>query len=327
MKNLPKSYLTSPRGQVLIIFLMILVVAAAIVLSVASRTITDIRTTTTSDESNRAYYAAEAGIEEALQRTGFGDFNLDFTSLNNTEAKVTVSGIGRGYVYVSPSDVAKDDVIQINMMSDYNDLSSDGWQKNKLTATLTFFWGATSDDLSSGTPAIEVSLVHSNANNISKFALDPNTTRAVGNNFCTQGGGVVKTDPPSELIDDTFGESIPTKFYFHTTINFRAAVPDLPIPDCSPIMQGGVDWKPNRNFNFLRIRTLYSQTPIGVVVGLSPDDDLGQDPLFPQGTVIESVGQTASGVTRKLQVFRPYPALPAIFDYVLFNGSPQPLKK
>src|SRR4030065_2004501 len=68
MMGLPKSHLKSSRGQILIIFLLILVVAAAIVLSVASRTVTEIRTTTTSDESNRAYFAAEAGVEEAIKR-------------------------------------------------------------------------------------------------------------------------------------------------------------------------------------------------------------------------------------------------------------------
>ena len=49
-------------GQILIIFLLILVVGLALVLSVASRSITDIRITTSTDESNRAYFAAEIKI-------------------------------------------------------------------------------------------------------------------------------------------------------------------------------------------------------------------------------------------------------------------------
>src|SRR3989338_9342906 len=90
--DLPRRQLKSPKGQILILFLLVLVVGLAIVLSVASRSITDIRTTTTSDESNRAYFAAEAGIEEALKRletpAGFSDATLNFTNVNQTTAKV-----------------------------------------------------------------------------------------------------------------------------------------------------------------------------------------------------------------------------------------------
>src|SRR3989304_631033 len=88
-KNLHKN---KEKGQILILFLLVLVVGLAIVLSVASRTITDIRTTTTSDESNRAYFAAEAGIEEALQQlesTGSipgGSFQTNFSATVNATA-------------------------------------------------------------------------------------------------------------------------------------------------------------------------------------------------------------------------------------------------
>src|SRR3989344_1324281 len=93
--DLPKTHLKSSKGQILILFLLVLVVGVAIVLSVASRTITDIRTTTTSDESNRAYFAAEAGIEEALKRLetnpSFDKAELNFTSVNQTTAKINAN--------------------------------------------------------------------------------------------------------------------------------------------------------------------------------------------------------------------------------------------
>jgi len=66
--TLPKYLKTNQSGQVLVIFLLVLVIGLALVLSIASRTVTDIRQTTTSDESNRAYFAAESGIEDALKK-------------------------------------------------------------------------------------------------------------------------------------------------------------------------------------------------------------------------------------------------------------------
>ena len=74
-----------------------------------------------------------------------------------------------------------------------------------------------------------------------------------------------------------------------------------------------------------RIRLLYNSnqpSPLAVEVG-----DEGDPPLPAQGSLIESSGQTTSGVTRKLQVTRLFPALPALFDYVLFNGSTNALTK
>ena len=62
-----------------------------------------------------------------------------------------------------------------------------------------------------------------------------------------------------------------------------------------------------------RVRFLYNSSPLGVsVTGKA---------LPQQGQKIVSTGETPSGVSRKLEVNRFYPTLPAIFDYVLYNGS------
>src|SRR3990167_1701920 len=100
--TLPKYLKTNQSGQVLVIFLLVLVIGLALVLSIASRTVTDIRQTTTSDESNRAYFAAESGIEDALKKIK-GDpsfpsappYALNFPSVNNTNAD-EVKRVGGG---------------------------------------------------------------------------------------------------------------------------------------------------------------------------------------------------------------------------------------
>jgi len=55
-------------GQILIIVLLVVVVALAVGLSVASRNITNLRTSTQTEQSQRAFTAAEGGIEDVLSR-------------------------------------------------------------------------------------------------------------------------------------------------------------------------------------------------------------------------------------------------------------------
>ena len=51
------------KGQILLLVVLVMTIALTIGLSLATRTITDIRTTTEEENSQRAFSAAEAGIE------------------------------------------------------------------------------------------------------------------------------------------------------------------------------------------------------------------------------------------------------------------------
>ena len=55
------------RGQALLIVLLVMTVALTVGLSVATRTIVNVRITTQEEQSQRAFSAAEAGIEETLR--------------------------------------------------------------------------------------------------------------------------------------------------------------------------------------------------------------------------------------------------------------------
>jgi len=106
---------TSQKGQALIILLLIMVVGLTVGLSIATRTITDLRISTQSEESQKAFSAAEAGIEDALRR--------DLTSFTGTSAEVspgtgatyttTVTPQGNTNKFVTEQPVAKDDVAQV----------------------------------------------------------------------------------------------------------------------------------------------------------------------------------------------------------------------
>ena len=58
-------------GQILILVLLVVVVVLAIGLSVASRNITNLRTATQSEQSQRAFGAAEGGVEKVLSDFGY----------------------------------------------------------------------------------------------------------------------------------------------------------------------------------------------------------------------------------------------------------------
>lgn len=64
----------------------------------------------------------------------------------------------------------------------------------------------------------------------------------------------------------------------------------------------------------LRVQSLYSSTPIAI------KPKAGQTlPL--QGKKITSVGQTETGIARKVQVIEAYKSLPSVFDFTLFSEN------
>lgn len=82
-KNLPKRL----AGQAVLIVLLSMAVVLTIVLSILSRSITDVTLTGKEEEALRAFSAAEAGVEQALiagvPEGSFGgsQFSADVTSL------------------------------------------------------------------------------------------------------------------------------------------------------------------------------------------------------------------------------------------------------
>src|SRR3990172_9534276 len=55
-------------GQILILVLLIVVVSLAVGLSVASRNLTNLKISTQTEQSQRAFSAAEGGVEDVLSR-------------------------------------------------------------------------------------------------------------------------------------------------------------------------------------------------------------------------------------------------------------------
>lgn len=300
------NFKNNQKGQILIIFLLVLVIGLAITLSIASRTVTDVRQTTTSDESNRAYFAAEAGVERALKElndnvsfsTGTTPIVSDFSSVNNSRASTSVGLLQPTgtQVFAYPGEVAKDDVAQVSLITNFNDLGSAGLGHNE---SLEVYWGKETATDPTAYPALEFILVTRNTFNgvwdVKKWTFDPNSARRSGNNFCDPG-----FSNPSSMMTNT---NVSIDYRFLVTINFATA-------QCNSDRITDSNDKPI----LARIKMLYNPGQVGVRRG-------GGLQLPSQGSQIQSTGFTDSGVARKLTVDRLHSTLPSLFDYALFNGS------
>lgn len=280
-------------GQALLIILLVLAVALTVVLSVISRSVTDIAITTKEEEASRAFSAAEAGVEEALIGGALsGTFG---TVPGEASFQVSVSDLAAGGTsFPSPQKVGAGDAIPLWFVSHADDGSltcADGMCFTG--SSMKVCWaepGTSSSD--STTPALEVVVLYTatpgnySTTQIARAAFDPNVTRRSTNQFSApDAGGCTVSDN-----DYTFGKNI----------NFA----DLGIPSSVYNSAGGLQTA--------RLRLLYNTDkfqPVGVNVG---------NPLPAQGTRIESIG-TAGQSTRKIEVFQLYSDLPPIFDFALFT--------
>lgn len=278
-----------------------------IVLSVASRVVTDIRITTTSDESNRAYFAAEAGVEEALRRLQLdpdfaNTFNLNFEALNNTSAvtdvRIACSADCRKFVY--PVRLAKDEVAQVAFLENFTNINS----PDTVPDEINFYWGAP------GTaPAAEISVLYYGGGDkfyIRKFGMD----KFGRGGFCSDDVSVNNYS----ITDDFIGNS--ETLIFKTTINITVEDDDDFDNPCS---LPGSHHKPV----LARVRMLHNSIPSPFAVEV----ESGSLPV--QGAIIESTGKSISGVTRKIRALRLHPSAPPFLDYVLFSGGtgPSPIRK
>lgn len=286
---MPKS---AQSGQALLIILLVLAVALTVVLSVISRSVTDIAITTREEEATRAFSAAEAGVEEALIGGALsGSFEGGGTY------SVTVGGLAEGGTeFPAPGKIGAGDVLPVWFVSHTDEGSltcADG--KCFTGSSIKICWGDNGTPPGDAqTPALEVAIIYTSTpgnyetTRIARAAFDPNSTRRASNNFAAPDPGTCSIGS----LDHAFGK----------TINFA----DLGIPSSVYNSQNGLQTA--------RLRLFYNTQkphPVGASVG---------NPLPSQGTRIESVG-TAGESSRKIEVFQLYSDLPPIFDFALFTGT------
>ena len=291
LRNMPKKL--NSQGQILIVVLLIMVVALAIGLSVATRSLTNLRVSTQSEFSQRAFSAAEAGIEKALG-SGNANFADNFTvDVGGSSVAVDVTSQSLAYV---ESVLASGGVQEIKVDTQA--------PQNRTATSIVLYWGnnATGSDERTNVPSIEYTLV--DVDGSGNVIIPPNVGSVRGKAAMnppgsTRANGFLTGTAPASGFTSPGGKSFQAK----TEIFLNA------------------------NTKIVRIRAIYNTATIYVESGTS---SINVSPaVIPQQVDItvskakvpigEEGGQ--SNLTRAVQVVKSKPALPAIFDYVLFGAN------
>lgn len=187
--HLGSAQTANSAGQILLISLLVLVVAMTIGLSLAARTINNLRVTTAQDSSQRAFAAAEAGLERAL--TQISSTTITGNLNNDSNYITTVNTRSANEFQINSGDfLIKNDTADI-WLSAYPDYSSP-W-----TGTLNIYWGSSSD-VCVGTPesnntmsALEIVIISGTRASpvINHYAFDPCGSRRTNNRFSSSSSG------------------------------------------------------------------------------------------------------------------------------------------
>lgn len=309
-------------GQVVIILLLTIVVALAIGLSISTRSISEISTATKTEQSSRAFSAAEAGIEKVLQDIEARKTDpahplaSSVPSLSN-QAKADISSTDlypprgdRRAIEYGYNGVGRDEVAHI-WLADPSPTSGVETYYNQ--PTFDVYFGNPTQPNEEDKPAIEVNVITKTqaayAAYASKKLYFDSKTRS--NNFITPG-----SDPDSDFKCDS--PTLNTIISANSQFYCRLHVADYPLPPANaPVL--------------VRIRLLYSSTKQKIAVapttaspcnvpGQSAQDTDKSCSLPPQITLITSTG-TSGDVTRKIQLFQQRYVIPPILNYALFSNS------
>lgn len=278
-------------GQALLIVLLSMAVVLTIVLSAISFSVTDIAVTSRESEALRAFSAAEAGVEKSLVALSpqSGSFGADNYSAN-------VSGVAQGsQTFNYPADIPSGDVATVWFMSH-------GAEQSYKGTRMVVCWGsATTLSNLATTPAIETSVYYLSPPSgggdfsgatVARDTADPNVARVGQNAFSG-----------SELGGCTIDGKV---YAFKKTIDFAA----LGIPAGSYNSANGL---------LLAHVKLYYNSDVSQPVGFDVTTG-GAGQLPSQGEKIDSTG-TAGESTRKVEVYRLYPDIAAVFESAVFSPS------
>ena len=174
-------------GQALLVVVLVMVVALTVGLSLVSRSIVNIRTSTEEADAQEALAAAEAGIEQAIQTnttiplTTFIENNTTYNA-NVTEAKGADAFLANG-----GNLVIKDDGIDVWLVSHNPDGTPNYATSPIWNGNLDIYWGDPSlSDCDNA--AMEVAVISKNSTpppdfQLKRYAYDPCTSRRGDNKF------------------------------------------------------------------------------------------------------------------------------------------------
>lgn len=278
-KKVRESY---EKGQALLIVVLVMVIALTVGLSLASRSITNLRSSTQEANSQAAFAAAEAGVEQAVK---LGDTSgqsvITGVSLNDknnsTISNVDIALIdGSQFLLNNGNPIFADDGTDI-WLSPHTDDPSQLFQ-SAWNGQLSIHWGTNSDSCSD--PALEVLIISGTrlAPALTKYVYDPCSSRRTSNSF---------NQPPASGAFQVNGVN------GSMTFNYRSQI----------TVTNGL---------LARIIPLYKAGSVGIIGSGLPV----------QGKIITSTGTAGvsnAQTVRKISFFQGYDSLPSELFYSLFS--------
>lgn len=274
------------KGQVLLIVVLVMVVALTVGLSLVSRSIINVKNTSEEADSQKAFNAAEAGVEIALQKTSAAtDVTIAQKTLDNNAIiqQVLIHPIiGSNIVLNDENPVAQDQGIDV-WLTNYPNYSGSPW-----TGKVYIYWGSKNGCSDAAIEAIVISGASATDQNatIQRYGIDPCGSNSIdasqnrtGQNAFTPASGA--------------GSVNGTSFNFSTNISVT-------------------------NGLLMRIIPLYASTPIGII-GYDNSDPQQLQTFPPQGRIITSTGLYGT-TQRKVSFFQGFPLLPSEFFYSFFQS-------
>lgn len=311
-------------GQVIIILLLIMLVALSIGLVATQRSVTDVTTSTQSDQSTRAFSAAEAGIEQIIQRGGTNSLNV--TLGDNARFSVNASDLPKENEGLEYPPIGKEVIAQV-WFADPNSAGSP--TKHYGGSSVDIYFGnkglfqqqglADAYDLpAESKPAISLTFINRVGTGASakyesyKVYLD-SVNRS--NNFWNPStSGANQIDCQRNGLSAITTTSSTSSFYCKKTINIKRddsdGAPLCNTSDCYPVL--------------VRIRMLYATEPqkIAIVPTSSTCTNASHpQPCLPkQANRYVSTGQ-AGRSQKTIEVFRVKKVVPPWFDFAIFSAG------
>lgn len=275
----------SENGQVVLIILLVMAVLFTLGLSAVSRSITDIRISEQSQESARAFWTAQAGLEKAL----LGQAGTQGT-VDDVTYTVTKSTLGGSENFVLEDKLSANDNFTYWLIghNDTGQIDANQFVNfDPANDNITVYFGDLGQSASSNeTPALVANLVYQDISGGFRsytYAFDPFTSRDPATNFSVPQSGSFTLDGSG--------------FAFKGVINDIKSLPSFSKP------------------YYLSVQLLFNSLPqiIGIeipVVGLS------------QGTCFDSVATVeTSNIVRSLRECRIWTKVPDFINYLLFSGG------
>ncbi len=299
MQKEPKN-MTKESGQIIIILLLTMLVALTIGLSLVQSSITDLASSAKTEQATRAFSAAEAGIEKALNDSTATLVSSSETG-NQSQATVTVdNSVPSGSVdALEYPPIGKADLAHFWLID-----PADESKTYKRNDVVIYFGNTGTDFDSSNIPAIEVNLItrDNDGNYVSrKSYYDPVILRASTNKFTLVPSSDCSASPGMGVTTSYSSPSTQERFFYckqSLTVKYGSEEPML-----------------------IRLRVLNSSRNQSVAVSKGSQPCNGAGCTLPaQATLYTAVG-TAGQTEKTITVFKERNVVLPFFDFAIFSNS------